>query len=54
MEEKWLPEQLKTIGNLCDIARILIICEMEELLPTILELMYEEAQTVVLENCVKC
>jgi len=49
---EWLPEQLKTIRNLTEIAQILIRVNKPEYLPTILELMLVEAQVVVDENCV--
>lgn len=56
---EWLPEQLETIKNLCDIA-LVIIRPTEFIFPqqgthlaTILEKMQEEIQVVVLENCVK-
>jgi len=48
----WLTEQLKTSRNLCDIALILIEKKQGRLLPTILELLLQEAQTIVDENCV--
>jgi len=48
----WLTEQLKTSRNLCDIALILIEKKQKHLLPTILELLLQEAQTIVDENCV--
>ena len=53
--DEWLPEQLKTIRNLCDISLLLLeqrIDKRQTLLPTVLELLYEEAQKIVLENCV--
>ena len=49
----WLPEQLKTIKNLCDIAQSLIDSGRVKLLPTILELMLIEAQQVIEENCIE-
>ena len=49
---EWLPEQIKTVQNLCSIANILGKAGHEELLPTILELMLIEVQQIVLENCV--
>ena len=48
----WLPEQLQTIKNLCDTALLLIAHNRRELLPTILEVLYEQAQIVVDEECV--
>jgi hypothetical protein len=53
MGNEWLPEQLGTIRNLTDISFILINIGRNELLPTILELMLEEIQQVVDEQCVK-
>ena len=52
MTKDWLPEQLKTIRNLTEIADILIKNRRKELLPTVLELMLVECQQVVDENCV--
>lgn len=52
MTKDWLPEQLKTIRNLTEIADILIKNRKKELLPTVLELMLVECQQVVDENCV--
>ncbi len=49
----WLPEQLKTIRNLCDIALLLRDVGKDELLPTVLELLYEQAQQVVDEQCIE-
>jgi hypothetical protein len=48
----WLPEQLKTIMNLCDIGLILIGLGRNSLLPTILETMLEQAQQIVDEECI--
>jgi len=48
----WLPEQLKTIRSLTEVADILIEQKKRHLLPTILELLLIEAQQVVDENCV--
>ena len=48
----WLPEQLKTIANLCQVADILYKQNLHHLLPTILEKMLEEVQAIVDENCV--
>ncbi len=52
----WLPEQLKTSRNLIDIALLIHeqrIDKRQTLLPTILELLYEQIQTVIDENCIK-
>jgi len=49
---EWLVEQLKTSKNLCDIALILTEQNQKHLLPTILELLLQEVQTIVDENCV--
>lgn len=53
MEIGWLPDQLKTVKNLSDISLILIEQEKQELLPTILELLYQEVQQIVDEYCVE-
>ncbi len=52
-ELDWLPEQLKTSRNLIDISLLLIETENRHLLATALELLYEQTQTITLENCVK-
>ena len=48
----WLPEQLKTIRNLTDVALLLIETNNRKWLPTILELLYAEIQVVLDEQCV--
>ena len=50
---KWLPEQLKTIKNLCITAEILIENKRPELLPTILEIIHLESQDIINENCIE-
>jgi len=57
MNNDFLLEQIKTIRNLCDVAIFLrqekgIECEKGSLLATILELLYEEAQSLTDEHCV--
>ncbi len=49
----WLPEQLKTSKNLCDVALLLIETGNRHLLATVLELLYAEIQTIIDENCIK-
>ena len=49
---EWLPEQLKTSRNLCDIALLLINTGNRDLLPTILELLFEQVQVIIDEICV--
>lgn len=49
----WLPEQLKTSRNLIDIALMLISTGNRHLLATALEILYEQVQTIIDENCVK-
>lgn len=49
----WLPEQLKTSRNLIEIALLLINTGNRDLLPTILEFLYEQVQQIVDENCIK-
>lgn len=53
MSEFWLPEQLKTCINLCRIAQILIDGGYERYLPTVLELLYQETQQIIDDNCIK-
>lgn len=52
-EKYWLTETLKTIENHCQIAQLLIKNNRIELLPTTLEVLYEEAQGVLDEHCVQ-
>ena len=52
-EIDWLPEQLKTAQNLCDISLLLIETGNRHLLATVLELLYEQTQIITLENCVE-
>lgn len=49
----WLPEQLKTSRNLIDIALLLIETGNRHLLATVLELLHEQTQTIIDENCIK-
>jgi len=51
-EYYWFYEQLGTILNLCLIAQILIKQSRHELLPTVLEYLYEQAQEIVDKHCV--
>jgi len=51
MEE--LREQLLVMRNLCDVSIVLIEAGKEKLLPTILELIYLEAQQITEEHCIK-
>ena len=51
MDMNELEELLKSIRNRCFIAAIII--HEPHLLPTILEDLYEDAQTIVMEYCVK-
>lgn len=51
-EQDWLLEQLKTVKNLCEVAVLLRYQNRLDLLPTILELMYQEIQAIVDENCI--
>ena len=52
MPEDWLPDQLKTCGNLIEIALLLVELNKHYLLPTILEILFEQIQTILDENCV--
>lgn len=51
-EPDYLYESIKTIKNLCEVAQVLINIGQQNLLPTILELLYQEAQSVIDEHCV--
>lgn len=48
----WLPEQIKTSRNLCDVSLLLIETGKRHLLSTVLELLYEQVQVIIEENCV--
>jgi len=48
----WLTEQLKTTRNLCDCALLIIDAGQRQLLPTVLELLHEETQKIIYENCI--
>ena len=47
----WLLEQVKTCRNLCAIAEILIEGNRRDLLPTVLELLFLEAQNINDDHC---
>ena len=51
-EQDWLLEQCKTIRNLADICVILREAGMNELLPTAMELILDQAQQLVDDHCV--
>jgi len=51
-EPDWLSEQIKTCKNLCLVAELLIEQERRELLPTVCELLFVEAQTINDDYCV--
>ena len=48
----WLPEQLKSVRNLCGMALLLIETNNQKWLPTILEVLYEQVQQILDEQCV--
>ena len=51
-EPDWLLEQIKTCHNLCNVAQILIEIDRRALLPTILELLYQETQAIIDDHCI--
>lgn len=51
-EQEGLVEQLKTIVNLGLVAQLLIKEKHRELLPTILEFLFQEAQSIMDSHCV--
>ena len=51
-DKDWLPDQLQTSINLIRTALLVIECERRDLLPTILEFLYEMVQQIMDENCV--
>lgn len=50
-DNHYLVEQIKTIKNLCEIS-LYIAPVHPEWLPTLLELLYQEAQEIVNEHCI--
>lgn len=52
-KQDFLLEQIKTIHNLTEVATILRNMNRDELLPTILELIYLEAQDMVDTYCIE-
>ena len=50
--DEWLGEQLRTVQRLCETALILLEIKREDLLPTILEIILEQAQQMVDDNCI--
>ena len=52
-QKHWLKETLKTISNHCQIAQMLIEFNQQDLLPTILEEIYEDSQGIIDEHCVE-
>jgi len=51
-EQDFLEEQIKTAHNLCGVALLLIETNNKKWLPTILELLFQEVQIIIEENCV--
>lgn len=49
---EWLPEQLKTVKSLVEIAQILIRAKQYLLLPTVLEILLVQAQEIVDDHCI--
>jgi hypothetical protein len=52
-KDNWLEERIKTCRNLCDISLLLIREKRADLLPTVLEFLFELAQRNIDKNCVK-
>ena len=52
-ERHWLREYLKTTRNLCDVSLIVLEQGRDELMPTVLELLYVETQRLIDDYCVK-
>lgn len=52
-QEYWLRQTLNTISNLSDIAILVIEARRGDLLPTMLELLYIEAQDLTDQYCIK-
>ena len=55
-KQDWLPDQLKTTMNLCSVALLILeqrVDKRQILLPTILEFLYEQVQTILDENCIE-
>jgi len=49
----WLVGQIETIKNLCEISLILIKFNRDELLPTVLEYLHQEATGILEAHCIK-
>lgn len=49
----WQIEQLKTISNLCQIAIIVKEQGRDDLMPSIIEVIYLESQGMVDDHCIK-
>lgn len=52
-ESHQLKERIKTIRNLCETVLVLIEAKRPELLPTVLEIIFIEAQEMTDEHCVE-
>ena len=52
-KKDWLPDQLRTTRNLCDISLLLIETDNRHLLATVLELLHYYTQTIIDENCIE-
>lgn len=52
-ENVWLGEQLKTCKNLIDIALLLHQLNQKALIPTVLELLFEQVSQLIDDVCVE-
>lgn len=52
-ERHWLTERIKTSRNLCNVALLLMEQNRDDLLPTVLETLFEQAQIIIEESCIK-
>lgn len=50
---EWLNEQLNTCENLIELARLAIDYDRKELILTALELLFEQCQMIIEDNCVE-
>ena len=51
--DDWLPEQLKSLSNHCEVALLLVKENREDLIYSILEDLFVEAQVILDDYCRK-
>ncbi len=53
MSEDWLLEKLKTIKNLAEVSIIIHNLNRHDIIYSVMELLYQEAQELLDEHCIK-